>query len=78
MIFDPVFKRVWHLFKPWHLFPIVHLSRVERHVPVPVFTSSIVWLGKHIYKCVWTPLIDKIISALMWEDNECDEYAVND
>ena len=44
MIFDPACKQVRRLFKPWHLFPIVHLSRVEWQVLVPVFTSLITWL----------------------------------
>ena len=43
-----------------------------------VYEFNSVVIGKHIYKCVWTPLIDKIISALMQEDNECDKYTVND
>ena len=29
------------------------------------------WLNIH----VWT---DKSVNALMWEDNKCDKYAVND
>ena len=44
MIFDLAFKQVQRLLEPWRQFPIVHLSRVEWQVPVPVFTSLIVWL----------------------------------
>ena len=43
-----------------------------------VYEFSSVVIGKHIYKRVWTPLNDKIVSAPMREDNKCDEYAVND
>ena len=44
MILDPACKRVWHLFKPRCFCPIVHLSRVEWQVLVPVYTSLITWL----------------------------------
>ena len=44
MIFDPAFKRVQCLFRPQHLFPIVHLSRIEWQVLILVFTSLIAWL----------------------------------
>ena len=49
MIFDPACKRVRRLFKPWHLFPIVHLSRVKWQVLVPVFTSLIIWLDANTF-----------------------------
>ena len=49
MIFDPAFKRVRNLFEPRRLFPIVHLSRVEWQVLVPVFTSLIAWLEASMF-----------------------------
>ena len=41
MIFDLAFKWVQHLFRSQHLFPIVHLSKVEWQLSVPVFMSLI-------------------------------------
>ena len=49
MIFDLVFKLVWYLVKPWYLFPIVHLARVEWQVLVPVFMSLVVWLEANTF-----------------------------
>ena len=50
----------------------------RKHMPAPVFTSSIAWYKPTHFKRVWTPLTDKSVSATMWEDSEHDEYAVND
>ena len=50
MIFDPAVKQVWHLLRLKHLFPIVHLPRVEWQVPVPVFKSLIVCLEANSFK----------------------------
>ena len=33
--------------------------------------------GQHVYKSVWIPLTDKMHKHIMWEDNECDKYVVN-
>ena len=33
--------------------------------------------GQHIYESLWSPLTDKT-HKIMWEDNKCDKYAVND
>ena len=41
MIFDLAFKQVRCLFKSWHLFSIVYLSRVEWQMLMPVFMSLI-------------------------------------
>ena len=49
MIFDPAFKRVQRLFKIQHLFPIVHLSRVEWQVLVPMLMSLIAWLEANTF-----------------------------
>ena len=80
MIFDLVFKRVWHLFEPQHLFPIVHLSRVEWHLDAStsVYEFDNVVRGQHVYKSAWTSLTDKTCKCILWEDNEHDKYAVND
>ena len=81
MIFDPVCKRVWRLFKPRHLFPIVHLSRVESFrmadASTSVYEFDNVVRGQHVYKSVWTSLTDKTRKCILQEDNECDKYAVN-
>ena len=53
MISDPVFKRVWRLFKPWHLFRIIYLSEVAWQVLVPVFTSLIARLDANTFKKVF-------------------------
>ena len=42
--FHPAFKWVWHLFRPQHLFPIIHLSKVEKHMLALVPTSLLAWL----------------------------------
>ena len=34
--------------------------------------------GQHVYKSVWIPLTDKMHKHIMWQDNECDKYVVND
>ena len=34
--------------------------------------------GQHIYKSVWIPLTDKMHKHIMWEDNKCDKYVIND
>ena len=49
MTFDPPFKRVWRLFKIRSLFPIVHLSRVEWQVLVPMLMSLIAWLEANTF-----------------------------
>ena len=59
MIFDPAFKPViprLSIQTPQRLFSIVHLSRVEYKVLVPVLTIEIDNLvgGQHIYKSAWT------------------------
>ena len=77
MIFDPAFKKVWHLFKPGNLFPIIHLSRVEWPVLVPVLTSLIVWLEANMFIKVHG-LTDTMRKYILWEYNEHDKYAVND
>ena len=33
--------------------------------------------GQHIHKSARTPLTDKMSKCILWEDNECDKYAVN-
>ena len=33
--------------------------------------------GQHVYKSVWSPLTDKMHKCILWEDNECDKYTVN-
>ena len=33
--------------------------------------------GQHIYKSAWTPLTDEMRKCILWEDNKCDKYAVN-
>ena len=33
--------------------------------------------GQHVYKNAWTPLTNKTRKCMLWEDNECDKYAVN-
>ena len=43
------YKRVRCLFRPRHLFPIVHLSRVKWQVPVLVFMSLIAWLEANTF-----------------------------
>ena len=48
-IFDMAFKRIWRLFKPRPLFPIVLLSRIEWQVLVLVFMSLIVWLQANTF-----------------------------
>ena len=79
MIVDPPCKRVWCLFKPWRLFPIDHLSRVEWQVLVPVFTSLITWLEASTFtdKNAWTPLTDKTCKCILREVNEHGKCAVN-
>ena len=49
MTFDPVFKRVRRLFRPQHLSPSVHLSRLGWQVPVTLFMSLIVWLEANMF-----------------------------
>ena len=73
-----MFKHTQCLFRFQHLFSIVHLFRVERHVPALVFTSSIAWLYVSMFINVYElhALTDKSISASMQEDNKCDEYTV--
>ena len=34
--------------------------------------------GHNICKSAWIPLTDKMHNYILWEDNECDKYAVND
>ena len=64
MIFDPACKQVRRVFKPRHLFPIVHLSRVEWQVLVPVFVTLIMWLEASAFnKNAWTALTDKRVSV---------------
>ena len=79
MIFDPACKRVRRLFKPQHLFPNVHLSRVEWQVLVPVFTSLIVWLEASMFIKVYGlhSLTKRVAKCIMWEDNKHDKYTVN-
>ena len=78
-MFDPVCKRVRRLFKCQCLFPIVHLSRVEWQVLVPVFTSLIMWLEASLFiKVHGLYSLTKHISAgMLQEDNKHDKYAVN-
>ena len=72
-IFDPAFKRVRCLFRPQYLFPIVHLSRVEWQVLVPVFTSLIVCLDANMYiKVHRLHSLTKHTSAILREGNEHD------
>ena len=75
MIFDPACKRVRCLFKLRHLFPIVHLSRVEWQVLVPVFTNLIVFLADSYIFCSNFPAILCIIAianyiAIWWHTFE--------
>ena len=66
MIFDPAFKRVQRLFKIRHLFPIVHLSRVEWQVLVPMLMSLIAWLPANTFirTSVWAPFTDKTCNCI--------------
>ena len=78
MIFDPACKRVRRLFKPWRLFPIVHLSRVEWQVLVPVFMSLITWLDASTFiKVYGLHSLTKHVSASCGKTTNCDKYAVN-
>ena len=79
MIFDPACKRVQRLFEPQCLFPIVHLSRVEWQVLVPVFTSLITWLEASTFIKVHGlhSLTKRVTKCILREDNEHDKYAVN-
>ena len=69
----------WHLFKPRHLIPIVHLSRIEWQVLVPLFMSLIAWLEANTFLKVhglhsltkWHKCIQ------LWKDKKCGKYAVN-
>ena len=74
-----MFKQVRHLFRPWCLFPSVHLSRVEWQVPVTPFMSSIEWLEANTFiKAYGLHSLTKLSKCSIQEDNEHDEYAVND
>ena len=79
MILDPACKRVQCLFKSQHLFPNVHLSRVEWQVLVPVFISLITWLEANTLIKVHElrSVTDKMHKCILQDDNERDEYAVN-
>ena len=69
MIFDPAFKWVWWLFKPWHLFPIVHLdgqghSRITTaSVGVYEFDNMVTCICHHVNKTVWTPLTGEMLQV---------------
>ena len=80
MIFDPVFKPVRCLFKLWHWFPIVHLSRVEWKVLVPVFTSLIAWLETNTFIKVHGlhSLTKRVSTSCGKTTNVIIKYAVND
>ena len=76
--FDQESKWVRHLFRPWHLFPSVHLSRVEWQVPVTLFMSSIVWLEVNMFINVYgLHSLTKPSKSIMQEDNKHYKYAVN-
>ena len=67
---------------PGIYFLIAHLGCQEWQVPVLVFTSSIVHVvrGHHIYKTIWTPVIDETkdetLQVVQEGTSEHDKYAV--
>ena len=79
MISDLGFKRIWRLFRPQCLFPIVDLSRVERKVPVTLFISSMAWLEANMFiKVYGLHSLTKHVNRTMQEDSySCDNYDIN-
>ena len=71
MIFGPTFEQVQRIFRHQCILPIVCAS-------TGVYKFNCLVIGQYTYKSVWTPFTDKIVSASMQSDNECDEHTVND
>ena len=73
-----VFKRVWHLFRPPCLFPIVHLFKIKTQVLMQVFTSLIAWLEAFTFiKLHGLHSSMRCCKCIMQEDiNEHDESSV--
>ena len=77
--FDLAFKWIRRLFKPWSLFPVVHLQGRMAGASTSIYEFDSVVKGQYVYKKAQTQLTDKMHKCTLWDwENEFDKYTVND